>query len=619
MLPNQKQNIRLGTSAAVSQPPMNFYVKAVDRMRASDPSVEAVFGRDGRIRTLTGSNLDGLFTLPGLTAPAFTGDHLGHAKRFLGDTNIKTKLGLQNVTLKDGKVDKFNFGGVALNRVEMAQTVTLKDGNTLRVRGGYVHVALDNTGKVRNVNNTVKYGRKPDGIDGIKTAEQAVEICKTKLGITEAKSRTELVLSEEKGRLGLVYEVVLSAPGVAMFYLVLAKTGEIVHEYSMIRTSVSSKTQQAAIDRVGVRTFLRIPDPKTPIAKQVVDHFVEGLPDKTVLKNQRFTVLVKEGGKWVEVKAQADGTFNFDPVKESSKFSAVVFMVACNEQYAFYESLGMKVQTRPIKVFIDDPDVTDNAYFDPENYEIHMGIGSGVKSGGLDTHITWDLGVEWHENGHHVVYLQTPGNDLPGSEGGAMHESTGDVLGQLVMEYLWGVRYAVQTGVTLTLDMIKNDARIIGRYALPPNGIRIQRNKKKTPKDKTGEVHDDGLISGGAHADLLEAVVVKAVADGRTILDGVTDFTRLYLAALALVPGHTVRFTDMLRAMKTADTQVFAGKYAAVIDKAHADHGIVISGKATGGSTGDTTGTDTTGSGTDSESKGKGKGKGKKRNPRRRR
>jgi Zn-dependent metalloprotease len=578
MRKNKQLNVRSVTAGNTVQPPMSFYTNAVARIAKSGTPVEATYSRDGRVRTLMSGSATGLVSLP------FAGNPLAHAKSFLAQPSIEQALGLRNVSLVDGKTDNFNFGGTQLSRVEMQQVVRIGDQD-IPVRGGYVHVSMDGAGKVLNVTNTVKFGRRPAALPKVMlTGDQAVEVAQKKLGVDSAVGTSRLVLSEHEGKFGLVYEVKLVSqePRHAMFYLVLAKSGEIVYEQSLIRTSVASPIQNA-VNRIPVKCFLAIPDAKKSIPSQVQDHFIESLPDPKVLKDHRFILFVKEGGKWIEVKAKDDGSFSFDSEKESSKFSAVVTYVALRAQYEFLESLGMKKQDRPIKVFIDDPDVQDNAYFDPENYEIHMGVGSGG-SWGLTKHIAFDLGVEWHENGHHVVFLQCPGKDLPGDEGGAMHESTGDVLGQLVMQYLWGALYGKQIGNELTLAKIQADQRIIGAFAMPPNGIRKQRNKKSA-KRKTGEVHDDGEISGAAHADLLEAIIVDTVNGGGSIQDGVTTFSKLYLAALALVPAHTVRFVDMLRAMETADATLLSGKYKAMIVKAHADHDIVASAGKVGGST----------------------------------
>ena len=164
-----------------------------------------------------------------------------------------------------------------------------------------------------------------------------------------------------------------------------------------------------------------------------------------------------------------------------------------------------------------------------------------------------------------------------------MHESTGDLMA-IAMGYLFRIWYAKELGEKFGLADIKADRRVVGEYALPEDGIRIQRNTKKTPGDKTGEVHDDGLISGGAHADMLEALCVKA-GDGKEE-EAVNGFLAMYFMALSLVPAHKVTFRDMLRCLVTADTNLNKGVNRKLIEDAHAAHGIKLSG---GGSAGDNT------------------------------
>jgi hypothetical protein len=151
-----------------------------------------------------------------------------------------------------------------------------------------------------------------------------------------------------------------------------------------------------------------------------------------------------------------------------------------------------------------------------------------------------------------------------------MHESTGDTFA-LVFEYLDYVKFAKQLGRILSVADVKKDPRVIGPYTID-GGIRQQRNNKRTPQDKTGEVHDDGLISGAATCDLLEAMIVNE----DDVEKGCESFGRLYLAALALVPAHKVMFRDMLRAFVTADQTLNKGANRALIEKAFGDHGIKL-------------------------------------------
>lgn len=565
--------------------PKKPFASAIQRLANSHPELEADFDKVGHVRHLTGFSAS--------NQRPYIGDAIAQAANFLGQSEVSQALNLSNVNLENGIDETMPFG----HRITFPQVIVLKDGTKVEVRGGNVHIAMDKAGKIFNVASTLKFGRRPVSLGKILSTDQAVANARTKFtnltrrltaldtgerkalreAIKTCKADVKLVLSEHAGKFDPVYEVRLSTdePRYLMLFLVKAKTGEVVHHQSLLHFSVSNPKAQAALDRIPVKCFLQIPDPKGDIATQVKDHFIEALPDPKLLKNERFEMLVLENRKWVNVKAQPDGSYNFSPKgAEASKYAAVAVFVAINTQLELFEKLGMKKQDRPIPVYIDDPKVRDNAYFDPENYEIHMGIGSGVPMG-LTKYISFDLGVSWHENGHHVVMLQTPGKDLPGPEGGALHESTGDVLGQLVMQYWFAVTYGSEIGKTLSVADIKADKRIIGPYAMPPSGIRAQRNSK-TVKDKTGEVHDDGEISGAAKADILEAFATTsdAATSSDKLKEAIEAYARTYLLALALVPAHKVTFRDMRRAFITADQQLTNGANRAVIEKCFDARGI---------------------------------------------
>ena len=540
----------------------------------SQPTVEALFDDFGHVRSLTTNGAQGLFTEP------LTGTAREHARKFLATTEIVNAFGLRHVELQDaGETEVPNLG----TTVAFKQVATIGD-TTYTVRNGSVHVYLDTQGRVYNVNSTLRQGRKPNAFGKIVTPETAIERAKANFGgrqeFTTAKA--ELVLSSHNGRLDPVYQVTLGTdePRKLALFLVRANSGLVVFRTNLLRASVADEAPVAAaaanagFAQVQGRAFLRIPNHQTGISEQVHDVIMESLPDKTVLKNGNCTIYIGRTKK--EVRCKADGTFNYKPGEP--EFSAVCTYFAFHIQMELFKKWGMKANTKPIPIFVDDPSVRDNAYFDPDGYEIHLGIGSGLPMG-LAKYIAYDLGVTWHENGHHVVFLQTPGNDLPGSEGGAMHESTGDMC-DLLMDFWFRLVYGAQLGHTLTADDIAKDPLIIGVYAASPDGIRVQKNKKSTPRDKTGQVHDDGLISGGAKADLLVAMATAPDTVLRTELE---NFGKLMLAALALVPAHKVTFVDMLKAFLTADQQLFSGAYKQKIVKAFSDHGIKTS-STTGGS-----------------------------------
>jgi len=319
------------------------------------------------------------------------------------------------------------------------------------------------------------------------------------------------------------------------------------------------------------RALLITPDPNKSIAAQASKTLIKNLPDPRVLKNEYFELYIGTTDK--PVYAKSNGTYYYscrDP-----EFAALSVFLTLSSQMDLYLGLGLRQPERPLIVVVNDPSpsVANNAYFDPEHYEIHIGIGTGVKHGGLNKNIAFDLGVTNHEFGHTIVYLQTAGNELPGAQGAAINEALGDVLGTLVMDYMRRIWYEKQFGQPFTAYDLKNDPRIIGKYALSPFGIRTQKTSKKTPDDLSGEPHADGLIIGSALADLL---VAMGTMQNTVIEPQIKQFTQIILVALTLIPDFVVTFKDMLRAVIAADQLIYAGRYRLLIEQCFAAHGITF-------------------------------------------
>lgn len=541
-----------GQDSPVVQLPKQPYVSAIGKLTQAIPGVEVDYDHFGHVRHLTTSCPDGF-----LKGVAFNGNPLAHAKKLLKTREIANALGLRYVDLRSGGVDELpNLGW----RVWFRQVIKVADQrNSLPVRGGYVHVFVDPSGRIYMVNSTLRRGRKPGKLGKIISRKEAIELALARHGVdTCEKASCQLTLSAHNGSIDPVYEVLLSScqPRKLVLYLVKARSGEVVYS--------ENKLHYAAVP---ARTFLRIPNPNKPVSDQVHDAVIEALPDPTVLKNENLVVYLGRKGR--EVKARADGTFKYEP--STPEFGAVITFFALNSQFELFKQCGLKKLDKPIPVVVRDPSVRDNAYFDPESVEIHLGVGSGLPRG-LNKNIEFDLGVGWHENGHYVVYVQTPARDLPGSEGGATHEASGDYC-DILMDFWFRLIYGKVMGHELSREEVERDPRIIGIYALPPDGIRKQKNSKRTPRDKTGEVHDDGEIVGGAMCDVLVGLAVKPDS---TIENGLTYAAKLFLAALQLVPAHKVMFKDVLRAFVTADQSLAGGANRALVEKCFADHGITL-------------------------------------------
>lgn len=554
-------------------PPRKRVAAAIDALLAQGKEVECDYDHFGHARHLCDYSDDGLYN------EKIRATVRAHARRFLNTPEMQRALALQGIELRDGEVVDFTALGLG-HRVQFRQVMAVPGRKrAVGVLGGYIHVFVQPDGTVKVLNSTIRRGKALGDVGTTLNRSQAIAQAKKKHGLPVDTSKSERWVSQHKGSFDPVYRITLdtkpngSTPRKVFRYMVNAKTGDVVYEENRLHYS-----------GVPGKSFLRIPNPDSEIGAQIKDCVLTELPDPSVLKNQRFEFFVLKNRKWVQVKANKvtnpdnSVSYNYNFTKDDPEFSAVTAFYAMDVQYQILEKLGMPKQTKPIKVFMDDPKVRDNAYFDAYNYEIHMGLGSGIDRGGLTKNVGWDLGVEWHENGHHVVFLTCPAQDLPGSEGGAMHESCGDLM-DLVMDFIFRAEHAAALGEKLTIQQVLEDRAVVGFYALPPDGIRIQKNTARTPQDKKGEVHADGLISGGAAYDTFLGMISK-LQDSDQILDLCLNYLKLYLGNLAAMPGQRCLFKDQLRGFITADQAVNGGANKDTIVEAHGKHGITLGGRA---------------------------------------
>lgn len=534
------------------------YASAAKALAQIIPALEVDFDAYGEIRHISSSARGGLHKDEQDKEPG------RKALELLKLPLIQRAFGLKHAALMVSAERQFGFG----HRVDFQQVAPLIEADRyIPVRGGAVSVALDHNGRIFSVTSTLKRGRRVNQSTRMISFTEAIRRAEAKFHLPVTSSTCDLVFSSHNGQMNLAFEVTLESnqPRDVVTYLVLARTGRVVHEqFKLWRSSgICSRTG------VNARALLSTPDPTRRISSQTSQVLVKELPNPAVLRNKYFAMFL--GHERRPVFARHDGTYCYSV--RDPEFAAVSVFLALNSQLNLYRELGMAAPERVLSVYVNDPTVPDNAYFDPINYEMRIGIGSGVKHRGLNKCIAFDLGVCNHEFGHNAVFLQAPGHDLPGREGAALHEATGDVLGTLVMDYLFRIRYARQLGKDFTREDLLKDRRLIGKYALPPYGLRSQLNTRRTPDDLIGQPHSDGLIAGGALADLLVAMSSAAGVD----LEGQLKlFAKINLTALALVPMHKVSFKDMLRALITADQLETAGSYRKLIERCFAAHGITL-------------------------------------------
>jgi hypothetical protein len=526
-------------------------------------SFELDFDKTGYLRTLTPKNSNGVLIakpiIPGQSLSKKCAENI--AKLFLDQSMIKQLLDSKDFNLNLSETMSFAFG----YRLTFKQTVTC-DKTLLPIRGGAIHIAINPKGQIFSLSSTLQYGNILPLYQTAISKSKAIDLAAAHGKKAISSSKAELMFMLYQDQIQPVYEVVLGAqfPYRNYTYLVLANTGEIIEEFSQKFNCLDNNETEA----IKAEALLSTPDPSLPISAQISKTVIQNLPNKRVLKNSYFEMFTGMCARTVRIKD--DNTYCYG-IREP-EFGAVSVFLSLQKQIELYLSLGLRLPEQPMFVIVNDHLLSDNAYFDPQRYEIHIGIGSGVRHGGLTKNIAFDLGVANHEFGHAAVFLQVPGGDLSGKFGEAINEGIGDVLGALVMDYLGKIQIAKKAGKKLDAEFLKRDSRIIGQYALPPFGIRCQKNHKRFPDDWTGECHADGLIIGGALADFLVAMA----SAGNCLEKQLQLFTKLTLMALALLPGYDVTFNDLLRALITADKEICFAKYRPLLEDCFAKHGIIL-------------------------------------------
>jgi Zn-dependent metalloprotease len=581
--------------------------------------------RDGdqeliRVRNDVLGNIRSLTAQPGISlyrAP-YEGQSLAYVNHYLEEDTVRKSLKLANVNLVAEEVSDMGINGERVGYKQTVRTKCNEDGCLkdieIPVYKGFVYASVTAEGELINLTSTIAHARKPERLGKVISKEEAVGFAQKRFGKRTEVASNELFMIDNNGDFEPVYVVTLkklkptkaSGPSVKEI-LVDAKSGRIVHWYERLRFNQHSSTQDRVLNSPVGSVLHRIPDPSDDIAKQAGTEFFENLPDPSTMANQFFNVFTLQGSgsgdkstgtaknfiqaakktkkkgrsskaakQWKLLKANADGSFVFKVGTDG--FCAAIDFFALTKEMETCARLGLKKVTIVVPVHISDPDNEDNAWLDPTGPLMSIGQGTGVNRGGLIKYIAYDIGVCWHECGHWIVTIQTPGHDLTGAEGAAMHEAIGDIM-TVIMNCLFRLMYAKKLGMNFTKKDLQADPFDIGGYAAQPGVIRHGRNHKQTPQDKTGEPHDDSEIVTGALVDFFTDFVLAWPGDD--LVEAIEAFLRVILYALANMPASQQQFTDLLQALITAVQNTTNGKIdTKIIEAAFKKHSIVLGATA---------------------------------------
>ena len=242
------------------------------------------------------------------------------------------------------------------------------------------------------------------------------------------------------------------------------------------------------------------------------------------------------------VKRVKKKDLNFLFTRKQRAFKEVMVYFHIDRVQRYIQSLGFKnVLNHPIEANIDGQR-DDNSHYSPTTKPLTFGTG------GVDD--AEDAEIILHEYGHAVQDDQVPGWGET-DEGGAMGEG--------FVDYLAGSFFSDSKPVKLKPTIGNWDA--VAYSGDDPPCLRRLDSNKKYPKDKTGEVHDDGEIWSACLWELRAAL-------GRRTTDKLVIAHHFLLSRFA-------EFKDGALRLITADKQLNGGANQTVIRKVFVRRGIL--------------------------------------------
>lgn len=422
------------------------------------------------------------------------------------------------------------------------------------ISGAWIKIDISKDGKVFNVVNelvpvkAIAAARKKEAsrapfLSDDEAKAAALELARETKGATAEILGSEFVYFPHEGVPTAAWKVLvhISSPRSAKdksqewkLYLD-ARSGEVLAKIDLLK-KFEGKGKVFDPNPVVTLNALTLED-NSPIADAAyIQVALSGLINKTGVLDGAF-VSTKRTRKRVKKK-----DLNFSFTRKQRAFKEVMVYFHIDRVQRYIQSLGFKdVLNRPIEVNIDGQR-DDNSYYSPMTKSLTFGTG------GVDD--AEDAEIILHEYGHAVQDDQVSGWGET-AEGGAMGEGFGD--------YLAGSFFSDSKPVKLKPTVGSWDA--VAYSGDDPPCLRRLDSNKKYPKDKTGEVHDDGEIWSACLWELRASL-------GRKTTDKLVIAHHFLLSRFA-------GFKDGALGLITADKQLHGGANEAAIRKVFVRRGIL--------------------------------------------
>lgn len=404
----------------------------------------------------------------------------------------------------------------------------------------------------------------PDATEEL-TAEQAAEIAEKAVSGTVTNTQTQPTWLEVGTDLRLGWEVFVTTDEPAAYSVVIdATTGDV------LTVDLLSNDRGQLVAQAGCQA----PAAPSACVFTVDPYYASGDPRLDPNRANEFLVGVALAnvtdpatlqGRYVQIVQARDDDGRWGTGGRGGSDGS--FEAGMAYYWIDYTQSAMQAQgyryhaDDPVEVVPVDPQVVDNAFYIPTEDRIHLGVGSeGVMEGE-------DAQTIIHEYGHGVLESQVP--NITSSEGGAFHESFGDLLAVLV-----------------TLEFRRGDVGCL--FAWPELGECIRRidDGGVYPTDLAFEPHLDGVIFSSAVWDTFRAMLQRETGlapedcQDRSTLPCNAVRDEVLAILLGSLQFLTPRMTldDAASAFAAADATFFDGRNAAEIASGFGAHGLAPGG-----------------------------------------
>lgn len=465
----------------------------------------------------------------------------GFIKKIAKDLKIKPDLS----QLKFDKVKKTIFGSQVLWQ-------QYYEGSP--ISGAWIKVDVNKDGKVFNVVNELvpakalasarkKVVRRAPLLSNDDANTKALALAQESKGATAKILGSEFVYFPHDGIPTAAWKVLVQIASprstknkIEEWKLYLdARSGDVLAKIDLLKRfegkgKVFDPNPVVTLNELTLEDHSPIPD------AAYIQVVLSGLSSKTGVLDGAF-VSTKQTVKRVKKK-----DLNFLFTRKQRAFKEVMVYFHIDRVQRYIQSLGFKnVLNHPIEVNIDGQR-DDNSHYSPTTKSLTFGTG------GVDD--AEDAEIILHEYGHAVQDDQVPGWGET-DEGGAMGEGFGD--------YLAGSFFSDSKPVKLKPTIGNWDA--VAYSGDDPPCLRRLDSNKKYPKDKTGEVHDDGEIWSACLWELRAAL-------GRKTADKLVIAHHFLLSRFA-------EFKDGALGLISTDKQLNGGVNETVIRKVFVRRGIL--------------------------------------------